>query len=134
MTFLMHNMNSTHLFNRYTMTMMNLNQSTLEIQIMKFIETNCKFRSKISNKISIPILSCIHSPGSSIPKLIHFLPFIKWFGFFFFSLRSYQKPIFFSLLNIEIYLYHLAFFLVSKFYFGIYSKVKYSKSDSLYFL
>ena len=23
-----------------------------------------------------------HSPGSSIQKSVHFLPFIKWFGFF----------------------------------------------------
>ena len=38
-----------------------------------------------------------HSRGISIKKSVHVLPFIKRFGFFLFSLGSYQKPIFFSL-------------------------------------
>lgn len=59
MIFLMYIMNTIHLFNQNTMTMMNLNYPTLEIPIMNFIEIDCKCCFKIGSRISNPIFSCI---------------------------------------------------------------------------
>jgi hypothetical protein len=37
-----------------------------------------------------------HSPGSSIQKLVHFLPFIKGFGYFSFHSEATERQLFFS--------------------------------------
>jgi hypothetical protein len=36
----------------------------------------------------------VQSPGSSIQKSIHFLPFIKWFGLFFFHSEAIESQFF----------------------------------------
>lgn len=74
MSFLMYIMNTTRLFNQYTATMMILNYPTLEIPIMMFLETNCKFCFKIDSKINNPIFSCV---------LCFYLAFITYLHVFF---------------------------------------------------
>ena len=64
-----------------------------------------------------------HSPGSSIQKWVHFLPFIKRFGNFSMYLEATESQFFFSRLNFEIYFSHSKNFPRSKCYFGIFSKL-----------
>ena len=64
-----------------------------------------------------------HSPGSSRRKSVHFLPFFEKVQIFFCLHGSHWKPVLFSRLNAEIYLYDLVIFLLSKLYFSIFMKL-----------
>ena len=68
----------------------------------------------------LKLVAPYHSPGSSIQKSVHFLPFIKWFGFFSFHLEAAESQFLFS---VKFWDLPLPFGKFPRFYFGIFLKL-----------